>query len=68
MLLQVDYQIRQVYAEAERCAERARCAGTPEERGDWLFLEERWLILARSLELSRRLESFTREITRRRSH
>ncbi|HEY7297572.1 MAG TPA: hypothetical protein VH684_06500 [Xanthobacteraceae bacterium] len=66
MLLQLDYQIRQAYAHAEHCAERARCAADARERNDWLFMEERWLVLARSLEFSRRLERFTHEAARRR--
>ena len=67
MLIQLDYQIRQVYAQAERCAERAQGAGTPQEREDWLFVEQRWLVLARSLEFSRRLESLTEENNRLRN-
>ena len=64
MLLKLDDQIRQAYAQAEDCAHRAKIARSPQERSDWLFVEQRWLTLARSLEFAQRIERFSDEAKR----
>jgi hypothetical protein len=68
MLFRLDHQIRQAYEHAEDCARRAKNARNPEERRDWLFVEQRWLTLARSLEFTRRAELFAGEADGRRGH
>jgi hypothetical protein len=65
MLYQLEDRIRDAYQHAEDSAERAKKAKNPSERDDWLMLERRYLLLARSLEFSRRLERFTDEARRR---
>ena len=64
MLENLDQQIRDVYQHAHDCAERAKTCVTRQERNDWLFIEARWLSLARSLEFTQRLERFSDEAKR----
>ena len=64
MLRRLEQEIQDSYAHAHDCAERASAAATPQERADWLFLEARWLMLARSLEFTRRLDDFCGEVRR----
>ena len=56
--------MQDAYARAHDCAEQAKAAVTPQERTDWLFVEARWLTLARSLEFTQRLENFSGEVKR----
>jgi hypothetical protein len=64
MLESLDQQIRDAFQHAHVCAERAKTCVTPQERNDWLFVEARWLSLARSLEFTQRLERFSDEAKR----
>lgn len=50
---QLDKQIRDAYAQAEDCAQRAKI-GDLRERSHSLVLGRRWLILARKLEFTQR--------------
>lgn len=52
MVEQRDKKIREAYAQAADCAERAK-SGDMLERNHWLVLERRWLTLARSIEYNR---------------
>jgi hypothetical protein len=65
LLRRLEKEIQEAYAHAQDCAERAEAAVTAPERADWLFVEARWLMLARSLEFTRRLEDFSDEMKRR---
>jgi hypothetical protein len=64
LLEYLDQRIRDAYEHAQQCAERARAAGTPQERSDWLFVEARWLSLAHSLEFTQGLKRFSDEAKR----
>ena len=68
MLLKLDNQIRRAYEHAEDCAQRARIARSPQERSDWLFVEQHWLTLARTLSFAQRFERFSDETRRNRYH
>jgi hypothetical protein len=64
LLRRLEQEIQDAYAHAHDCAERAEAAVTAQERTDWLFVEARWLTLARSLEFTRRLDDFCGEVRR----
>jgi hypothetical protein len=64
LLQQLDAQIRDCLLHAEDCARRAKSALAAQEREDFLTLERGWLLLAQSLEFSRRLELFTEKAKR----
>jgi hypothetical protein len=57
----VSEQIRECLDAAENCARKAAALpeGSP-SRQDFLEMERRWLSLARSIELSEQLDSFTK--------
>jgi hypothetical protein len=51
--------IRECYRHAEHCARRAGEQSDPTLRQDFLDTERRWLMLARSYELTEHLSRFT---------
>lgn len=61
LLQNLDDQVRDCMQHAADCAERARAAKNPRERKDWQDLEARYLTLARSVELTRRIDRFSNE-------
>ncbi len=65
MLDSLSEQIRECYAHAEDCARKAAVQTDPGLKQDFLDMERRWLTLAKSYELSRRLGDFSSEAKRR---
>lgn len=61
MLLKLSEEIAECYRHAEDCAERAKGEHDPALREDWLDMEKRWLCLARSYELTERIQRFRPE-------
>jgi len=60
MLNNVSEQMRECYRHAENCARKASAQTDPTLKADFLDLERRWLVLARSYDFSERLNSFTK--------
>jgi hypothetical protein len=60
----LDGQLKDAYEHADNCARRARIAANGHERDDWLFLERRCLLLARSIELRHRIEWLSEDAER----
>jgi hypothetical protein len=60
VLSNVSEKIRECYRRAEDCARKAAAQTDPTLKADFLDLERRWLVLARSYDFSERLNSFTR--------
>jgi hypothetical protein len=67
MLNNLSEQIRVCYRKAEDFARKAAAQTDPELKWDYLNLERRWLILARSYDLTGRLFDFSAEVKRRSS-
>jgi hypothetical protein len=67
MLKKISDQVRECYEHAERCARYAKVVNDSQNRKDLLRLEEQWLELARSFELTERISDFTKDATQRRS-
>jgi hypothetical protein len=67
MLRKVSCEIADCHAHAKNCARKAAEATTHQERDDCLDLQQRWLTLARSYEISERLNDFSKENTQRRA-
>ncbi|MGN6748378.1 MAG: hypothetical protein ACTHJS_07270 [Xanthobacteraceae bacterium] len=65
MLNNLSEQIRDCYAHAEECARKASRQTDLQLKQDFLDMERRWLGLAKSYELSERLENFSEEAGRR---
>jgi len=59
MLNNLSEQIRDCYAHAEECACKAAGQTDAQLKQDFLDMERRWLALAKSYELSERLEDFS---------
>jgi hypothetical protein len=59
MLENLSEQIRNCYEHAEFCARKATEQSDPLLKRDYLELEQRWLTLARSYDLSERASDFT---------
>jgi hypothetical protein len=59
MLFKLSEQIRECYRHATEARQKADCAVTVEAKADFLDIERRWLLLARSYEFSERLKDFT---------
>ena len=57
-------QIRECLQHAENCARKAAAQTDSKLREDFLELEQRWLFLARSYELTERLGNFSDEAKR----
>lgn len=64
MLESLSEQIRECFAHAEDCARKAAAQTDPRLKQDFLDMERRWLTLAKSYELSRRLDDFSNETKR----
>jgi hypothetical protein len=62
MLQDLDDQIRDCLQRAADCAKRSAAAINEREREDWFSLQKRYLNLARSIELRRRVECYTNEV------
>jgi CheY-like chemotaxis protein len=61
VLQNLSEDIRLCYARAAEAKERADQMRDPEAKADFLNMERRWLLLARSYEFGERLDDFTRE-------
>jgi hypothetical protein len=59
MLQNLSEEIRNCHRHAEDCRCKAEASHDPVARSDFLELESRWLLLARSYELAERLSTFT---------
>ena len=64
MLKNLSKQIRDCYQQAEDCARKATAQTDPRLRQDYLNLEQRWLLLARSCDFTQRLTDFSNEVKR----
>ena len=64
MLNNLSEQIRECLQHAENCARKAAAQTDSKLREDFLELEQRWLFLARSYELTERLGDFSDEAKR----
>ena len=58
MLLKLSDEIRECYRHAEDAGRRANATTNPDTKADFLDMERRWLLLARSYEFSERLSRF----------
>jgi hypothetical protein len=65
MLEKLSDQIRDCYAHAAECVRKAAAQTDPQLKQDFLDMERRWLTLAKSYELSQRLDDFSDEAGRR---
>jgi hypothetical protein len=65
MLNSLSEHIRDCYAHAEDCARKAAAQTDSQLKQDFLDMERRWLTLAKSYELSQRLDDFSDEAGRR---
>ena len=65
MLEKLSEQIRDCLEHAQDCAEKAAVQTDPTIKQDFLDLEQRWLFLARSYELTERLSGFSDETKRK---
>ena len=65
MLNNLSEQVRQCHLHAEHCARQAGVQADPKLKGDFLEMERRWLMLARSYEFAQRLADFSDETKRR---
>jgi hypothetical protein len=65
LLQNLSDEIRLCYERAAEAKERADQVLDPEAKADFLNMERRWLLLARSHEFGERLDDFTRENSRR---
>jgi hypothetical protein len=66
MLRKLPERMGYCYERASECRVRARKARTRADAQYYLDRECRWLLLARSCELSDRIQDFTKEVARRR--
>jgi len=67
MLQKLGTQVKECYRRAAESRASAERASDPKFKADLLDMEERWLALARSYELSESLSAFTNDLFRRRS-
>jgi len=65
MLNNLSEQIRNCFQHAEECVRKAAEQTDPQLKQDFLDLEKRWLLLARSFEFNERLSDFSDEMNRR---
>jgi hypothetical protein len=66
VLLRLNTEITECYRRARESRARAEQASEPEFKAAFLDMEDRWLALARSYELSESLSTFTRDFSRQR--
>ena len=64
MLNNQSERIRECLQHAEYCARKAAAQTDPKLKEDFLEMERRWLVLARSYEFTERLGDFSRETER----
>ena len=64
MLQKLTEEIAECYLRAEQCRSRAKHAIDPALKQDFLDMEQRWLIMARSYEFTAQLSDFTNEAKR----
>jgi hypothetical protein len=64
MLNFLSEQIRECHMHAEHCARQAAVQVEPKLKDDFLEMERRWLMLARSYEFAHRLNDFSDETKR----
>ena len=57
----ISEQIRECYRHAEDCGRKAAAQTDPKIKADFLDLERRWLVLARSYDFTERLTDFSHE-------
>ena len=65
MLNNLSEQIRNCYQHADDCARKAAEQTDPQLKQDFVDLEKRWLLLARSFDFNERLSDFSAEMDRR---
>ena len=58
MLQKLTEEIADCYASASECRERAKQALDPATKQDFLEMQRRWIMLARSYEVSERISNF----------
>jgi hypothetical protein len=64
MLNNLSEQVRECHRHAEHCARQAGVQIDPKLKDDFLEMERRWLMLARSCEFTQRLADFSDETKR----
>lgn len=64
MLNNLSEQVRQCHMHAEHCAQQAGVQTDLKLKDDFLEMDQRWLILARSYEFTERLADFSNETKR----
>ncbi len=64
MLNNLSEQVRECLRHAEDCARKAAAQSNPNLKEDFLDMERRWLLLARSYEFTEKLTDFSAEIKR----
>ena len=65
MLNNLSEQVRQCHLHAEHCARQAGVQTDPKLKNDFLEMEGRWLVLARSYEFAQQLADISDETKRR---
>jgi hypothetical protein len=65
MLLKTSAQVADCYERAGESRARAAAAANEIEKTEYLNIERRWIMLARSYELSERVSGFNEEVRRR---
>jgi PAS domain S-box-containing protein len=64
LLQNLSERVRLCYERAAEAREHAEAISDPEAKDDFVRMEKRWLLLARSYEFGERLDDFTRENSR----
>lgn len=64
MMNNLSEQVRRCHLHAEHCARQAGVQTDPKSKHDFLEMERRWLMLARSYEFARQLADFSDETKR----
>jgi hypothetical protein len=65
MVQKVSTQVADCYERAGESRARATCAASEIEKTEYLNIERRWIMLARSYEWSERITGFNEEVRRR---
>jgi hypothetical protein len=65
MLQKLTEEIAECYGHARECQECAKQALDATAQSEFLEMEQRWIMLARSYELSERISNFQAEVRRR---
>jgi hypothetical protein len=64
VLNKLSEQVQECHRHAEHCARQASVQTYPKLKNDFLEMEQRWLMLARSHEFTERLADFSNETKR----